>query len=297
MCFSPQRHTIFGHQNFQKCSRTVSFFYILTSECAFRHIGMQFFDIWTSKSGPRPWLFLHLKCAFRHSGVQIFDVSSAPNWVPVSYAFQLSTLSERDFRNCSNQKLPKRAFRVPPLQLKKTEASTVVRLPCKTWKWPLTLRVLTIKTSFLWETSFKFHTFNSKIHDFLRVFLIKRYVFLRSLRHFSKKSPKPAPATIFAVVSRLRGESAPSPQHKMLRLPRHCERPHHKVLCLPRQNDALAFTRFESIVPVTQNTKMSLYFLIWGCQNEHLVRDFFHFFYFEGKDCVAGGIYRPIAAN
>ena len=72
MCFSPQRHTIFGHQNFQNCSRTVSFFYILTSECAFRHIGMQFSDIWTSKSGPRPWLFLHLKCAFRHSGVQIF---------------------------------------------------------------------------------------------------------------------------------------------------------------------------------------------------------------------------------
>ena len=73
MHFSPQRHAFFRHQNFQKCSRIVSFLafwlpnvlfataayifstaqlqkvlrtrhvlYILTSECAFRHSGVQF---------------------------------------------------------------------------------------------------------------------------------------------------------------------------------------------------------------------------------------------------------------
>ena len=40
MCFSPQRRTIFRHQNFQKCSRNErQFFYIFTSKCAFRHSG------------------------------------------------------------------------------------------------------------------------------------------------------------------------------------------------------------------------------------------------------------------
>ena len=84
MCFSPQRRAIFRHLNFKKCSRTLSFFtfslanvlfataacnfstselqkvlsecgvlYIFTSKCAFRHSGVQFFDIWTSKSAPR----------------------------------------------------------------------------------------------------------------------------------------------------------------------------------------------------------------------------------------------------
>ena len=54
-------------------------------------------------------------------------------------------------------------------------------------------------------------------------------------------------------------DSSKSPRH-MLRLPRHRERPHHKVLCLPRKNDALALTRFQSIVPVTQNAKTTSQF-------------------------------------
>ena len=45
MCFSPKRRTIFRHQNFQKCPETVSFFNILTCECASRHSGVQFFDM------------------------------------------------------------------------------------------------------------------------------------------------------------------------------------------------------------------------------------------------------------
>ena len=63
-------------------------------------------------------------------------------------------------------------------------------------------------------------------------------------------------------------ERAPSPRHKMLRLPRHRERPHHKVLRLPRKNDALALTRFQSIAPVTQNAKMTSHFVTCERQNE-----------------------------
>ena len=83
MCFSPQRRAIFRHQNFKKWSKHAvfctfwlpnvlfataacnfstselqkvlpdcQFFNIFTSTCAFRHSGVQFFDIRTSKSGP-----------------------------------------------------------------------------------------------------------------------------------------------------------------------------------------------------------------------------------------------------
>ena len=88
MCFSPQRRAIFRHQNGKMWSETVCFLtfsrpnvlfataacnfstsavtkvlsecgvlYIFTSECAFHHSGVQFFDIWTSKSAPRPSAF------------------------------------------------------------------------------------------------------------------------------------------------------------------------------------------------------------------------------------------------
>ena len=103
MCVSPQRQAIFRQQNVKKCSEDYSFFNILTFKCAFRHSGVQFFDIWTDKSAPKPscctfWLsnvlfataacnfstseqtkvlrsrhvlyILTFKCAFRHSGVQ-----------------------------------------------------------------------------------------------------------------------------------------------------------------------------------------------------------------------------------
>ena len=111
MCFSPQRRAIFRHQNFKKCSRTVSFLtfslpnvlfataacnfstselqkvvqtcgvlYILTFKCAFRHSGVQFFDIRTSKSGPNMRCFVHFdfqmcfspqrRAIFRHLNTQ-----------------------------------------------------------------------------------------------------------------------------------------------------------------------------------------------------------------------------------
>ena len=92
-------------------------------------------------------------------------------------------------------------------------------------------------------------------------------------------------------------EIAPSPRHRMLRLPGHRERPHHKVLRLPQKNDALALTRFQSIAPVTQNTKMTSHFVTWGRQNEHFVRDFLHISYFERQAGAAVRVYRPIERN
>ena len=90
MCVSPQLRAIFRHQNFKKCSQTLSFltfwlpnvcfataarnlstwklqkvlpdpqfFNILTSACASRHSGVQFCDIRTSKSGPKMTCFVH----------------------------------------------------------------------------------------------------------------------------------------------------------------------------------------------------------------------------------------------
>ena len=88
MCFAPQRRALFRHRNFQKWSeagvfctfwlgnvlrattactfstsqlpkvvRDRQFFTLLTWKCASRHNGVHFFDIATSKSGPRPAVF------------------------------------------------------------------------------------------------------------------------------------------------------------------------------------------------------------------------------------------------
>ena len=90
MCFSPQRRTIVGHQNVQKCSEDYSFLTfslpnvpfataacifstaarpkvvqtrhvlkILTSKCAFRHSRVHFFNISTYKSAPNTSCFVH----------------------------------------------------------------------------------------------------------------------------------------------------------------------------------------------------------------------------------------------
>ena len=103
-CTYPQRHAIFRHLNFKKCSDTVSFltfslpnmlfatrarhfstselqkvlrhrqfFNIFTSECAFRHSGVQFFDIRTSK-----------KCSEDYS----FSTCSLPNVLFATAALQ-----------------------------------------------------------------------------------------------------------------------------------------------------------------------------------------------------------------
>ena len=95
----------------------------------------------------------------------------------------------RDFLNFSKNKLPKRAFRARLPQLFNQGASKVLRLPRKTRKWPLTLKSWSAKTSISCETSFKFHTFNSKIDDFVRVFLIKPFLQSSKSMTFAKLPP------------------------------------------------------------------------------------------------------------
>ena len=103
MCFAPQRRALFRHLNFQKwsepvsdlemcCATTACFstshksgpnmcvLYILTWKCASRHNGVHFFDISTSKSGPRMVCFVHFdlemcfapqrRALFRHLNFQ-----------------------------------------------------------------------------------------------------------------------------------------------------------------------------------------------------------------------------------
>ena len=135
MSFAPQRRALFRHPNLQKWSEPLVFLtfwlrnvlrattactfstsqlpkvvrswcvlYILTWKCASRHNGVHFFDISTSKSGPRMVcfvnfdfemcfapqrraLFQHLNCqkwsgagvfcASRHNGVHFFDISTS----------------------------------------------------------------------------------------------------------------------------------------------------------------------------------------------------------------------------
>ena len=148
MCFAPQRRALFRHLNFQKWSENGVFctcslrnvlrattactfstsqlpkvvrewcvLYMFTSKCASRHNGVHFFDISTSKSGPRMVCFvlfctfslrnvlratttctfstsqlpkvvrtpgvlyiLTWKCASRHNGVQLF-IAPVASWL------------------------------------------------------------------------------------------------------------------------------------------------------------------------------------------------------------------------
>ena len=96
-----------------KVARTCSVLHIFTSKCASRHNGVHFFDISTSKSGPRMVCFVQFhfemcfapqrralstsqlpkvvrtpgvfniltsKCALRHNGVQFF-ISHLASWL------------------------------------------------------------------------------------------------------------------------------------------------------------------------------------------------------------------------
>ena len=76
MCFAPQRRALFRHRR----TGNGVFCYILTWKCASRHNGVHFFDISTSKSGPRMVCFVHFdfkmcfaprrRALFRHRNFQ-----------------------------------------------------------------------------------------------------------------------------------------------------------------------------------------------------------------------------------
>ena len=81
MHFSPQRHAIFPHRTFRKCSRTLIFLAFSLQNVLH---GVRFFDIARTKRA-LDLTFLRIftwKCASRHSGVHFFDIrtsKSAPN--------------------------------------------------------------------------------------------------------------------------------------------------------------------------------------------------------------------------
>ena len=81
MCFAPQWGALFRHRNFQNWSFWCVL-YILTSKCASRHNGVHFFDIATSKSGPKLRCFVHfdLEMCSRHNGVQFF-IAPVASWL------------------------------------------------------------------------------------------------------------------------------------------------------------------------------------------------------------------------
>ena len=88
MCFAPQRRALFhattactfSTSQLPKVIRTWCVLYILTSKCASRHNGVHFFNISTSKSGPRMVCFVHFdfkmcfapqrRALFRHRNFQ-----------------------------------------------------------------------------------------------------------------------------------------------------------------------------------------------------------------------------------
>ena len=62
MCFTPQRRALFRHFSTSEPPKVVrdrQFLTLLTSKCASRHNGVHFFDISTSKSGPKLVCFVH----------------------------------------------------------------------------------------------------------------------------------------------------------------------------------------------------------------------------------------------
>ena len=114
MCVSPQRRAIFRHLNFKKCSEHEVFCTFWLANVRFATAACNF---WTSQLQKvfRAWGVLYIltcKCAFRHSGVQFFDIStskSAPNMTCfVHFDLQMCVSPQRraifrhlNFKKCS----------------------------------------------------------------------------------------------------------------------------------------------------------------------------------------------------
>ena len=84
ICFAPTTACNFSTSQRPKVLRAWCGLYILTSKCASRHKGVQFFDITSQRPKMlRLWCGLYIltsKCASRHNGVQIFT-SHLATWL------------------------------------------------------------------------------------------------------------------------------------------------------------------------------------------------------------------------
>ena len=152
------------------------------------------------------------KRAFRARLPQLFKEQASKTRISceTSATFQATSFQNehfvRGFRNFSRSKLPKRAFRARLPQLFKEQASKT-SISCEasstfqsrsfqslapaTQNAKMTSHLESLKrqNEHFCETSFKFHTFNSKIDDFVRVFLIKPFLQSSKSMTFAKLPP------------------------------------------------------------------------------------------------------------
>ena len=97
----------FSTSQLQKVVRPWGVLYSLTWKCASRHSGVQFFHIWTSKSGPRPSVFydLDLKMCFSLQRRAIFPHRYFQKWS--EHARNVCSLREWHFTwKCASKSVP-----------------------------------------------------------------------------------------------------------------------------------------------------------------------------------------------
>ena len=115
MCFAPQRRALFRHFFdiwTSKSGPRPSVLTLLTWKCASRHNGVHFFDIWTSKSGPNMVCFVHfdLENVLRATTACTFSTSELPkvvrHWCVVHFDFKMCFAPQRRalFRHLNFQK-------------------------------------------------------------------------------------------------------------------------------------------------------------------------------------------------
>ena len=131
------------------------------------------------------------KRAFRARLPQLFKRQASKTSISckTSATFQATSFQNehfvRGFLNFSRNKLPKRAFRARLPQLFNQGASKVLRLPRKTRKFEASKRAFRA----ILPSNFTLSTFNSKIDDFVRVFLIKPFLQSSKSMTFAKLPP------------------------------------------------------------------------------------------------------------
>ena len=94
MCFSPQRCALFSTSQLPKVVRRWCALCILTLKCASCHNCVHFFDISTSKSGPKVWcVFVHFdfEMCFAPQRCALFSTSQLPKVVRKSGALYILT--------------------------------------------------------------------------------------------------------------------------------------------------------------------------------------------------------------
>ena len=81
----------FSRSQRPKVVPTLGVFSVFTCKCALRHNGVHFFDISTSKSGPKLVCFVHFDCEMCFAPTCTFSTSQLPKVVPTLGVFSVFT--------------------------------------------------------------------------------------------------------------------------------------------------------------------------------------------------------------